>query len=1820
MRRFLIASTILFGFSLPAQTAIESSQVRNEHVTLTTSARSIKLAFKAPDLGITSNMVEGVALDSITLPEEGYTYEKDRPVLPAMTRVVIVPATAGLELVVEAGTPRIERAEHPPVFCTESDTDHADEISGNATPTGLFPAQIAEMSEPFLIRGVRLVRVTTYPVQYDAANGNFIHHDNIQAEVRFTDAAPVNPSLHPIRHMRSPVFTKFLRNLAINGDELGRDDPERDAPAPYLGHYLVVVHTGCLQYVTPFLEWRRQQGYNVELLVLTANQAGTPSTVKNLIKERWDAYVNHGLDPFDYIMLIGDHESYDNAGGGPSAIIATDLGTVCWNGNAGHHFDYNFACLDGGNDIYADCGISRWAAGDANMLALNVYKTLEYETLSWMTGQNANDTAWFSRAGVYGQHWSGSWHVSLHTTVRWAFEVMKHLGYTDVRHYEDIGRVESQGEGVGPFISEQFNDGVAVTAGRAENYHYRNGMQNVQENTHHYPIDLDIAGHHEWSCWWMIRTGSKGHLAGPVAATTGWGNLVTGPNNVTWMEEVNGFMIQDQPFAIARMQAVIAPTVYIPNFYNSFPCVPTDVQFYGDPAIQAWKGTPRRVQADIPAEVTTKTSRVDVLVHVPGEDTPVPGADVTLYFPGNMPDSLHHDEYGNYNDMQMWTLKSDENGVASFAFGDDVRFVNRTKMYVTVSGRDIKPFQANRTIGTPARVVDVASYVMSEVSGNGDDFVNPGEDYDLHITAANLGTEALDNVSAHVSSLSPFVSLQEDDVVFGAIDARAEAEGDRRIAIHISNNCPDGVSRPIMRPVIDVEFTSGDLRWMSAIKLTPHAPHLEFRQVVGGNIVQDTATTLNIEIANVGSVASQSVSARLRSLGMGVTVVTDVAAYGSIAVGNTGRVNGNRFMLSGNRIVPPGSTNKMQLILSSDDGFTDTTNFVVQIMRPRARAPQGPDKYGYICFDDTDTDWDIAPEYNWIEIDRRDQNADFAGTSTGFRGNVEIGESVVLDLPFTTQFYGVEYDQITVALNGFVALGDQDTIINFQNWPLDRAIGGGAGMIAPFWDKLSLGQNGQVYTYYDEDSSRFIVEWSRVKCFGGNNEITFQVFILDKHFGKWITESGDPNIIMQYKTISQFQGNDTPWGNDTPYASVGISSPGGTGINYSWNNTYPITSAELAARRTLLFTTSPTFRAGMLFGMVSDAATGLGIPGATVFTEHGFIANTDADGNWRILEALAEVRFKIWARHIGYNDSAYADLRVAEGDSLRIDFYLLHPEFTISNDQLGANLEPGQQIQIPFTVDNTGNGPLVWSAEKRLIGDANAAPWEFRRSVAVGDTVDDDRIEGVVFANDHYYFSGANGADSSLIYCLDRDGVLVDSIEQPTHTHYGMKDIEWDGEYLWGSGDSVITCFTTRGEVITTFSAPYNPCNNIAWDSDNDLLWVSGTTTNLINGMDRAGNIVHSLPRLGLRMYGLGYWPDDPDGNKLYLVTNPGPPDPRPLIYKMNTETGDTIRAKTLELPAGATDFKGCYISNQFDVYSWVLMTVANIAPGSGGDRLQIYQLDARKDWLNLDLWSGGLQTQERQDFVLTLNTAGLPDTLFEGEMRFTHNADDNSMVMHVWLNVLGERQPGPFGLAIPADNDTLTALPLHGDTLHVEGLQFAWNRSIDPNDLDVVMYRFNIGVGDRRVALPLQFDTTLTVNPDTLGLAISIDQPVIWYVEAVSGNETTESTSRFRLHVKPNAVDLDKFVKPFEFALSPASPNPFNSRTTIRYSLDKDAAVSLRLYDLEGRSVATLVQGSEKAGWHKLTLDGNDLSSGVYMLRLESRGRMLTSKVTMVK
>jgi hypothetical protein len=262
----------------------------------------------------------------------------------------------------------------------------------------------------------------------------------------------------------------------------------------------------------------------------------------------------------------------------------------------------------------------------------------------------------------------------------------------------------------------------------------------------------------------------------------------------------------------------------------------------------------------------------------------------------------------------------------------------------------------------------------------------------------------------------------------------------------------------------------------------------------------------------------------------------------------------------------------LELLLTSSDGFTRKEVINIMVGEVRTEDPLGPDPYGYYIYDSGDTEYDLAPDYEWIEIAASGEQLVLVDYGNGNYSSSYTYSSVLLDLPFIFTFYGVDYDEIVVNTNGWISFGDFK-MYSFRNYPIPGA-GGPSPMVAAFWDDLKTGSGGFVY-YYETDD-KVVIQWDDMRTYDGNSRETFEIILYNKEsYSPTIT--GDSEIKIQYQDFNNTSDGYYPNGG-TPthgcYSTIGIENHlGDTGLQYTFNNSYPDAAATLDDGSAIFITT-----------------------------------------------------------------------------------------------------------------------------------------------------------------------------------------------------------------------------------------------------------------------------------------------------------------------------------------------------------------------------------------------------------------------------------------------------------------------------------------------------------------------------------------------------------------------------------------------------------------------------------------------------------------------
>ena len=150
--------------------------------------------------------------------------------------------------------------------------------------------------------------------------------------------------------------------------------------------------------------------------------------------------------------------------------------------------------------------------------------------------------------------------------------------------------------------------------------------------------------------------------------------------------------------------------------------------------------------------------------------------------------------------------------------------------------------------------------------------------------------------------------------------------------------------------------------------------------------------------------------------------------------------------------------------------------------------------------------------------------------------------------------------------------------------------------------------------------------------------------------------------------------------------------------------------------------------------------------------------------------------------------------------------------------------------------------------------------------------------------------------------------------------------------------------------------------------------------------------------------------------------------------------------------------------------------------------------------------------------------------------------------------------------------------------------MEFAAKRSIDNNTTIVIVAMKDLSfIGSTKGEYDIVSHTVAAWNPESLR------------AEELSTSSITEIV---------------------DFKLSPAYPNPFNPTTTLELAIPEAGYVSVKVYNLVGQEVATLANGFMPANQtgHQFVWNATNMSSGVYLAKVEGLGQVHTQKLMLLK
>ena len=553
------------------------------------------------------------------------------------------------------------------------------------------------------------------------------------------------------------------------------------------------------------------------------------------------------------------------------------------------------------------------------------------------------------------------------------------------------------------------------------------------------------------------------------------------------------------------------------------------------------------------------------------------GAVSSLYWtpPGGSESLVLQNDPVQNSDAIFITKLTGSDGRVSFEWNE----YQEGDLYITATKRNYRPHEGIIEINSMDGYAIVPDYedlsnYFNDSNGNGDGILNPGETIQLNIPLSNFGSESISNINATLSSSSDLINIIDSESVYDNIDVNQNNIGDG-FTLEI---LPEVVFNDDIDLVLDVSYNNDN--WSFYIPLSVSAPKIDINSfsVIEGSINPGSSATINLEIKNNGNLPIEGLTAQLISSTNLISIIDSDINYDYLDVGDI-VMSDESLTLSFDESIFKGSIFSLELNFTSSNGYNRSEYLNLTVGEVDVLSPLGPDLHGYYIYDSGDTDYELAPIYDWIEID-----PDYGGDGTDMYlsdsgdGNGASNSTGTVFLPFTFYFYGEPYDRLSVSTNGWISFGPRNNLLSFRNYPIPGA-GGPSPMIAAFWDDMKTQNGGDVFykTIDNGINQSFVIEWSDMRTNDNNSEEDFQIILSPNPD----SETGDGDIKIQYKTFNNTSDGNYPSGG-TPthgcYTTIGIENKyGNEGLQYTFNNEYPTAAMTLSNNTALLITTELPF-------------------------------------------------------------------------------------------------------------------------------------------------------------------------------------------------------------------------------------------------------------------------------------------------------------------------------------------------------------------------------------------------------------------------------------------------------------------------------------------------------------------------------------------------------------------------------------------------------------------------------------------------------------------
>ena len=1784
------------------------------------SDNHMDIRFSLPDFELETVNVGDQVFDRIIMPDAGTTLESGLPELPTVSISLAIPRQGSTQASLMGVEPEMinsflaypvqqgQELESPKSFVYNA---------GYYSQGAAYPQNVVQISEPYILRDFRLVTIQVNPFIYNPLTQALTVNQTIDLRITFTQEPGLNELAGEFSNY-SLAFEKIYEASILNFDDYRYQMFSRTPP-----RYLLIhgnnTDPNFLNAINDFVLWKRQKGADVDVATTAAGSAGTTTTtIKNYIQT---AYNNVALRP-DYVILVGDTQGSYTI---PTFSVSSGSG------------DYPYTHLEG-TDQVGDVFIGRISAENLSQLQTLFAKIYLYER-----DLNINTADWLNRMLLVGD-----WSPSGISTVY----ISKYIKERALYINPSYTFTELYGSDPSPSsMNTAINQGIGFFAYRGYiNMSGWSPSESSLNNAFRLPHAIiptcgtgNFGSSSPGTTEAFIRLGTAAQPKGAVTATgmatssthTVFNNVLHGGiwgGLLTYGMRTMGEGLLNAKAYIHQMFGVSSPS-NVTSFAHWF-------NLMGDPTMEVYFGIPSTFNVTTQTTIPLGLSLLDVAVR-DNNMTIVADASVTLSQGTSILSRGYTDAEGNV----ILILPS------GMGTGNCV---------MTVSKHNFKPVQIPITVDTSGTLVPGSIVIDDDTTapsqGNTDGFANGGETLEILFGLQNTSAATISGISGYITTTSPYATFSDSLVTYAAIPAGQTGFNASPIVLHVAPNTPHNSMLRLHIILTDSMGNTYDISEFMPVTNANIRYHSYALINAGTNNALDPGETagFTVTLSNIGAIGVTGITARLFSDNDLVSVTNHTIEYGDMLQNVQVTPSVQTFELLARTQVLPGMLIPMRMKLYNAAGFEQWLAFTFTVGVVTVNDPLGPDSYGYVIYDDTDTAYPECPVYDWVGIAPAEGgvgtslNISDAYTSGDEGDQVGNNPLAVVNLPFPFQFYGISYSQITVASNGFLVFGTTESA-EFRNYRLPGPMGPNP-MIAPFWDDLATHTGSGIYTWFDRNNHAFVIEWYNLRNgVNGSSPETFQVILYDPavHAGSL----GDGPIKIQYHTFNNVDATSST-SHHGCYSTIGIEDHSGiVGLEYSYSNTYPTAASPLGNGRAIYITNIPIYyeashlvlgetyitdpngngvcepgeliELGVQLSNIGNAVANN--PTATLSTDSEFITMINAETTY----------FPIAGEGFGVNRTPFrftVSPDCPNGTVVNFSILIVSGEDSWSR-QFSLRVDASQLEYLGFMIndaDTNYNGVIEPQESVKLVvnvrNHASVAASDLMATLSNADpaiVIDEPIItKPAIDANDimQFVFEIFNGGTSTQSEYKGFQFNLTAGNGLPLSATmmvpFNMNNIFSDFETENGNFDSETGWAWGAPSQVTPYSGTKLWASNLSGNYPDLVTYNLHTPIYAL----QTGSVLSFMHRYGME--------NNYDGGNISISTDAG------NTWNLLTPTGGYSHNSLAGL-AGQPGFSGMLANWQpvtinLNQYS-NQMAMFRFRMGSDGGTGGI-------GWFidNFELSNVNQKTGYLYGVVIPTSTTSPTEAMVKAGNFYTTNPDQEGNFKlflpngtHSVTATLDYHQSSSIHNIVIGPNDpthytefTLINLPkpvgIDFDVDNDSGLMsLTWNEPYDPV-LPVMAYkvykRFNTG--------PFEFvqETTSTNYSETLEL----EGDYKYYVTVRYLN--TDGTPSDLVAFSYPFVDSDDNNNPgLVTKLNHNYPNPFNPSTTIAFDLAKAGNVKLSVYNVKGQLVRRLTHANLPGGSHRVTWNGVDesnrpVASGIYYYRLETRDYTKTNKMLLMK